>query len=304
MAADPARIGPPPFTIGGSDAAAACGLDPLRSRAMLWAEKTGRVEREQTEAMRWGNMLEPLIVAALDGREGVHVVEYGTGREVSDQYRNYVTGHPDGFVEIVSGQAVLEVKTAPAFGVNDWQDDQAPARYIVQVQHYLHLTGLAHGLLAVLIGGQRLEVREVERDDELIGLMLDAEEEMHGYLVRDECPPFTGSESDAEVIRHLFPQSVTGKVARADAELERIAHDARLWHKARRKADERYTECVQQLQAAMGDAHTLVSRSDVELASWPAVTSRRLDVARVKQEAPHVAAQYESTSTARRFTLS
>lgn len=43
---------PTRFTIGGSEAAAAAGIDPHRSRVGLWLEKTGRVEREETEAMR------------------------------------------------------------------------------------------------------------------------------------------------------------------------------------------------------------------------------------------------------------
>ena len=56
-----------PHTIGGSEAAAACGVDPYRSRVWLWGEKTGRpgFERPETEAMRWGKRLEDDIDDAL-----------------------------------------------------------------------------------------------------------------------------------------------------------------------------------------------------------------------------------------------
>src|SRR6266487_441319 len=59
--------------IGGSEAASACGVDPFRSRIMLWAEKTGRIERPETEAMKWGKLLEPVVFAGLE-RQGYDVM--------------------------------------------------------------------------------------------------------------------------------------------------------------------------------------------------------------------------------------
>src|SRR6266702_280760 len=47
--------------IGGSKAASACGIDPYRSRRLLWYEMVNGIEREKSEAMRLGTLLQPAI---------------------------------------------------------------------------------------------------------------------------------------------------------------------------------------------------------------------------------------------------
>ena len=55
-------------TIGGSTAAAACGIDPHHSRVALWLEMTGRVTTLESEPMKWGKLLEPVIFDELTTR--------------------------------------------------------------------------------------------------------------------------------------------------------------------------------------------------------------------------------------------
>src|SRR5581483_6399044 len=50
----------------GAEGAAAAGVHPYTSRVMLWLRRTGRVEQPETEAMRWGTRIEPLVLAALE----------------------------------------------------------------------------------------------------------------------------------------------------------------------------------------------------------------------------------------------
>src|SRR5205823_9061029 len=77
---------------------------------------------------------------------------------------------------------------------------------------------LDRGLLAILVGGQRLELVEVERDDDAIRRLLALEEDFYGYLIRDEPPPPDGSSSAREAVAALFPNAVAGKAVRLDAE--------------------------------------------------------------------------------------
>ena len=84
--------------IGGSEAAAACGVDPHTSRIMLWAEKTGKVEREQSEAMRWGNLLQPVVYAELEAREW-EVMPAPDDEGVHPDLP-WLTGHVDGYVNV------------------------------------------------------------------------------------------------------------------------------------------------------------------------------------------------------------
>ncbi|SOE81023.1 putative phage-type endonuclease [Caballeronia arationis] len=57
--------------IGGSDAAAAVGLNPYKSQLELWMEKTGRDDElekpdpnDTTHPIFWGTLLEPIVAAA------------------------------------------------------------------------------------------------------------------------------------------------------------------------------------------------------------------------------------------------
>src|SRR5687767_14629852 len=57
-------------SIGGSEVAAAVGLDPRRGRFALWAEKTGKVEPITSDLlMRVGHDLEPRIAEETEARE-------------------------------------------------------------------------------------------------------------------------------------------------------------------------------------------------------------------------------------------
>src|SRR6266536_6700739 len=107
--------------IGGSEAASACGVDPFRSRIMLWAEKTGRVERPETEAMKWGKLLEPVVFQELE-RQGYDVMPAPDVEWSHDSFARIV-GHVDGFVALDGERAVLEIKTASPFAAHDWHSD-------------------------------------------------------------------------------------------------------------------------------------------------------------------------------------
>src|SRR5262245_24959179 len=58
--------------VGGSEAAAAVGLSSWKSAAQLWAEKTGKARRDdsQSEYAYWGTLLEPTIVSEFGIRSG------------------------------------------------------------------------------------------------------------------------------------------------------------------------------------------------------------------------------------------
>lgn len=285
-------------TLGGSTAAAAAGVDPYRSRVMLWAEMTGRVKREPTEAMEWGNRLEPVVMAALADRG--HKVEAPADADDAtwtDPAREWLVGHVDGYVK---PDTLLEVKTASAYT----RHDAPPLAYVAQVQTYLHLTGLDRALLAMLVGGQKLLTFNVERDDDAIGILLGLMEDFYGYVVRDEPPPPDGSSSAKDALLALYPEPEKGSVVRADRELRAVVRDLKARRAQHDAIGEQVTELENRVKAFMGDAETLISEADVPLVKWSASHTTRLDTTRLRKDAPHVYTQYAVTSTTRRFTVS
>lgn len=86
---------PLPYTgprLGGSTIGAACGIDPWCSPIRLWLELTGRLEREETEAMRWGKRLQPVIFAALADDD---YPVWEASAVYDDVERPWLVGHPD-----------------------------------------------------------------------------------------------------------------------------------------------------------------------------------------------------------------
>src|SRR5262249_20027301 len=138
---------------------------------------------------------------------------------------------------------------------------------LIQLHHYFYITGYSVALLAVLIGGQRLETRIVHRDDELIAEMLRLEGAFIGCLESGQRPAPDGSDSSQAALRHLFAGEA-GPVARPDQEIARRVRQARILNESIKERQAQLEKHKQVIEAYMGDATELISRHDLPLASW------------------------------------
>jgi putative phage-type endonuclease len=202
--------------IGSSDAAAAVGLNPYKSQLALWMEKTGRDDlfapidvNDDSTPVYWGSLLEPIVAASYAKRTGNRV------RKV-----NAVLQHPDHpFLlanldrEIIGAPEVqiLECKTAGVQGARLWKDG-VPEYVQLQVQHQLAVTGKRAADVAVLIGGQDLQIHRIKRDDVLIERLIQLEEVFWGYVQSDIAPPVDGSDSADQALRRLYPNDIGSTV--------------------------------------------------------------------------------------------
>ena len=196
--------------IGSSDAAAAVGLHPYKSQLQLWMEKTGRDgnlpvidPNDDSSPMYWGTLLEPIVAAHYTRRTGHRV------RRI-----NAVLQHPEypwmlaNIDREVTGAAdvqILECKTAGIHGARLWGDG-VPEYVQLQVMHQLAVTGKQAADVAVLLGGQELQVFRIERDEEMIVQLVSLERQFWGYVERGEEPPADGSESADMALRALYPR--------------------------------------------------------------------------------------------------
>ncbi|AMS02274.1 Cas4 family exonuclease [Mycobacterium phage Phrann] len=188
--------------IGSSDCSAVLGMGKYGSPFSVWADKTGRSRPvDETEAMMWGTLLEPVIRAELARRLGVEIVECPTLRSLVRPWQLY---NPDGL--ILSQNAVVEIKNASAWLAHDW-DDQVPDHAELQVQHGMAVTGADGAYVAGLVGGNRLRWEYIPRDDELIDTINEAERHLwETYIVPDVAPPIDGSDATAEAIAARWPR--------------------------------------------------------------------------------------------------
>ncbi|HEX7933054.1 MAG TPA: YqaJ viral recombinase family protein [Paraburkholderia sp.] len=294
--------------IGGSDAAAAVGLNPYQSMLELWLTKTGRDanlpkpdEDDTTEPVYWGTLLEPIVAASYTKQTGNRV------RRV-----NAVLQHPgipwmlaNVDREVVGNRSVqlLECKTAGEFGARLWRDG-VPEYVTLQVQHQLAVTGKQAADVAVLLCGQKLDVHRIERDDALIARLIELEAAFWRYVETDTPPPADGSESADRALRCLYP-GTGGTVDFTDdrhlcatfADLVAVRADI----EARQVVEAQLKQTIQQ---AIRDA----DRAQFETGS---VSFRRskdvsgIDLKRLLADHPGLAAQYAITKPgSRRFLVS
>lgn len=188
--------------LGGSDAAAVVGLSRWTSPLELWLDKTGRNtgDDEAGEAALWGTLLEPVVRDEVARRRDIEIVT--APFVLAHEHRRWQMVNLDG--DIPSLDAIYEGKTASVYLADDWADDQIPEAYILQVQHALAVTGRARALCGVLIGGQKLEVRSVERDQELIDTLIGLEAEFWSLVESDTPPAADGSQACTDLLKRIY----------------------------------------------------------------------------------------------------
>lgn len=191
--------------IGGSDAAPALGVSPYKSALALYLEKTQPAAPPPptlASAFHWGNLLEPLIRQEYANQTG-RVIRVPPGTMRHAKYP-FVLAHLDGITE--DGR-VFEAKTArSADGWGNPGTDEVPHHYLIQVQHYLAITGFEFADIAVLIAGNDFRLYEVAADAELQQMIIDGEAEFWDR-VRKEQPPnpdFTRPDVH-EIVRRMYP---------------------------------------------------------------------------------------------------
>lgn len=246
--------------IGGSDVAAIAGLSKYKSPMTIYMEKTGEIEPEEVgEAAYWGTVLEDVVA-----REFAIRFEQDHGYKPDVRRRNAMfqsIEHPFMLANVdrlimdkQRGRGILECKTASEYLLDAWEEERVPDAYMLQVQHYLYVTGLSFAYIAVLIGGNKFRYKLIERDDELIGYLIKIEA---GFwkMVEDRTPPLVdGSESSATLLSKLYPEEDPESIIVLPETAEpwfQYLDQAKADKKA---AEERENEAKNQLKALMGNA--------------------------------------------------
>lgn len=190
--------------IGGSEAAAALGVSDRYTALDLFLMKRGAVMPfEDNAATRWGRLLEPVVRQHYAERTGYTVTQSKT--MLRHPKHEFMIGHPDGFtLDVGRGYEGKTARTDRGWG--EPGTDQIPQDYVVQVQHYMVLTGLPVFDVAVLIGGQDYRQYEVPADRELQEMIVETEHDLWLRIQKGDAPPPIWEHPNTQAaIRKLFP---------------------------------------------------------------------------------------------------
>lgn len=166
--------------VGASDVAAVMGVSPFASAADVWAEKVHGTTDLSSDAAELGSALEAGVRAMADAKLGP--TKKQAPFRVLEGTRLGVT--LDAYLEGSGGDAIVpvEIKTAGLLNphspfLSEWgaeYTDEVPAHYLLQVMAQIAATGASHGWIGALIAGRGFSVYRINRDDELIGIMLES----------------------------------------------------------------------------------------------------------------------------------
>ncbi|MCG7403047.1 YqaJ viral recombinase family nuclease [Caballeronia zhejiangensis] len=243
--------------IGGSECAAALGIDPYITQRELWERKLGRLpDTPDNERMAAGRHIEPAIAAWAIEKYGFHL----RMRHQSLVHRNIKIMRANVDRVHVGQRRGVELKNVDRLIVqrsNEWGEEgssQIPERHYLQVQHYMEVLNFEAFDVIACIGGNELRRYQIERDEELIEEIVEREQVFWGYVEREEPPPFDFDHaSTLPLLKKLYPGT--------SGESIDLPPEAVHWHKVMTEAGKqvkRYEAivdgCKGHLLGMLGDA--------------------------------------------------
>jgi putative phage-type endonuclease len=286
--------------LGGSDIATICGLNKYKSPIELWMEKTNQIEpKEAGEAAYWGNVMEPIIRDEFTLRTNLNI------RLVlailKHPIHSFMLANLDGVIDDpVCGECIFEAKTASIYKLNEWEDS-IPEGYMLQIQHYMAVTGYKRTFIAVLIGGNQFKYKTIERDDELIDMIIKLETNFWNYVITNTPPPMDGSEASSELLNRLYPEVKNKLKIVLPLDASDLITQYELGKEKEKEASEMKDEAANKLKDLLGDNESGIIND--KTVTWKSVSTERFDTKTFQLENLDTYKTYLSKSSSRRFSI-
>jgi len=276
--------------IGGSDASVVCGINKYKSPVELWLEKTGQApSQEAGEAAYWGTRLESVVRDEFTLRTGIKVIT--VNQILQSKEYPFMLANLDGVCRCPTyGKCIFEAKTANAFKSGEWEGNSVPAEYILQVQHYLCVTGYNGAYIAVLVGGNAFQWKFIERDEELISALIRYERDFWTHVQDDVPPALDGSDACAKFLNQRYPNSVPlSKIVLPESATDLIRQYS--------EADEQLDALTTQKQQATNLLKQMLGENEIgvigdDSIKWLTITQERFNSKLLQTEQPEIYAKY------------
>ena len=286
--------------IGGSDASVVCGINRYKSPVELWMEKTGQLPHQEAgEAAYWGTQLEPFVRAEFTKRTGIEVSR--RNELLQSEEHPFMLANLDGICEVPDvGPCIFEAKTASAYKVGEWED-AIPDEYALQLAHYMAVTGYAGAYIAVLIGGNTFKWKFIERDEELISMLIQLETDFWNHVQDGTPPPLDGSDASAKFLAERFPNStprshiiLPDTAANLLAQYDEACEELEAVTERKQKAENLLKEMIGENE---------VGTAGDRVITWKSVSQERLDSKTLRAEHPVLYKKYVNQTSYRRFSV-
>lgn len=247
-----------------TESAALFGMSPYVTAFDLWHRKrSGHVPEFRTnERMRWGSRLEAAIAAGIAEEKGWSIAP------MKDYWRDTGLRMGASFDFVLTNldePAHLEIKNVDYLAFRSgWleHDDgsiEAPEHIEMQVQHQMAVSGFARSFIGAFVGGNRFEIIERQRDEDVIRAIRATVAEFWRTVEAGQEPDPVMPQDAAALIR-LNAYAEPGKIldASGNAKIALLVEDYRI-AKALAKEHEEDAEIAKALLLeAIGDAEKVL----------------------------------------------
>ena len=286
--------------ITGTDSGAIVGMNPYKSALQVFVDKTTEnIEVFDNEAMKQGRDLEEYVAQRFCETTGKKV------RRANAIFSN--DEHPwmlADFDRLVVGErAGLECKTVSAYSADKWKNGAIPLHYQLQIQHYLAVSGYDAWYIAALIFGKEFIVHKIERDEELIQSLITIEKRFwEQNVLAGIMPDPDGSKTADEVLAKYFPQKEGISVLLPDYMETQLNRRKELVELIEKLETEKKT-IEQGVKKYLGDSNATEAENESFFVRWKNVETDRVDVDKLKKEAPDVYERFKKTTYSKRLTI-
>lgn len=286
--------------IGGSDVAAVCGISKYKSPVELWMEKTGQIEpKKSSEAAYWGTILEPIVRNEFSLRSNLKVQIVKSMFQHSKY--SFMIANLDGLIiDPEYGKCIFEAKTASSFKQNQWEDN-IPEEYMLQIQHYMAVTGLNKTFIAVLIGGNEFKYKLIKSDNEIINMIIKLENDFWNHVISNTPPEIDGSEASKGLLNRLYPSSNSKSHITLSNESTKLITQYEISKERESESKQMKNEAINKLKSMLGNSECGIINDRKVL--WKSFNTEKLNTKKLKQEQPEIYNKYITKTSLRRFSI-
>lgn len=232
-------------TLGASEIAAVCGMDPFRGVWDVWADKLGLIPPESFAESDMGHLFERPLLEHYSRKTGVALTY---PEKMIHPLHKWVSATPDG----LASDRVVQVKVVGANMAHKW-DDGVPEYVVCQVQWEMFVTGLPLAVVVACVGGTDYRALDVPADSEIQQSLFDLGREFWEGYVLTGTPPDPDASAACRKALSARHRKHSAEPVPATRELVEMAREHKRLSKQAKDLDEVRDAIGNTLRLAIGD---------------------------------------------------
>lgn len=253
---------------------------------------------ERRLSVHFGNVLEPIVKKEFTRRTGIRVRSKKAILQ-SEKYP-FMLANVDGVIYENGEMCIFEAKTASEYKKEIWEEG-VPMEYILQIQHYMAVTGAKKTYIAALVGGNQFYYHKVLRDDNLIEKIIEMEKTFwEDSVIAYKEPIADGSVATAEYLNEKYKKT-NGEVVNLPKEALSLCDNYEEILKQIKELTEKKESIANQLKNFLKENEIgIVGNHTVK---WKQITTTSFDKKRLAKDNKALYEQYCSQHQQRRFSV-